>query len=235
MSTHHTQEDNSVKIFWTYEEFDEWKKNFPNPDNSPAHPARSLVIGFGAHVASEEDHKWIKLFTNVEHLKISALFGRLTDGPFIIPSGALTSVKSLTLDLAAKFPSSEILRVIGCFPSLEDLYISSFGQGKESNDIDWDFLDYSTMPKLTGTLVLGNGSERILGILSKLDPCFRKIVWDSPGGLMDPENSTDACRLFGTLVQKFSCSDNLESIDINLEYIGRGKLCSFSPCHKFST
>jgi hypothetical protein len=186
-----------------------WKRTFPDPDKSPAHLVRSLVVGF-AHVGTMEDDCWIQSFTNVVQLRVCATARAnrsRSNGPFS-PLRVLSSVKSLLVE--SGLPLSEVLKLIHSFPLLQDLRFMP-GVGAEINDIDWDAFRPFTLPPLTGALELKCQVNRAARLLLGL-PCglrFRKITLAM---FHPPEVEFGLVR---ALVEK--CSGTLESICIEFK------------------
>ena len=178
-----------------------WMKMFPDPSNSPAHYARSLIIhrlptiiGTDADVAS-----CARTFHNVVHVYFKFLTWKDHEAPLVPFYGFSHTVRSLNLIHS----SFEVFDLICSFPFLEDLALIDFRPG--SGTIGWSAP--STSPKFTGSLELRSRGGIHLAI--------RRLL-DFPDGLHFAE-ITASCfdGDFDSMVDLVSrCSDTLEYLSI---------------------
>ena len=190
-----------------------WKKTFPDAANSPAHHARTLLVGCPQLVTASdaEEGGWIRAFSGVAKLDLDSGAEYLNDlkdslAPF---RGFAPTLKSLRM-CPTCLPCPQVFDLICSFHYLEDLSLAGRDESSE-NDRDSNEPQTgvpSTSPSLTGTLDLaiirgvGGTARRLLNFPNCLH--FRKFtcLWDHKE---DPEWITE-------LVVK--CSQTLESLDI---------------------
>ena len=182
-----------------------WKKFFPDPASSPAHYARLLLL-FACTVTTKdaEEGGWIRSFTDVTELELWSMDTSLQ------PFYALSSVKSLRV---LRVTSREVPRLVCSLPLLEDLDIST-ELPRIHDDDQIAFLPPSTLPPLTGTLVLKRRVMRTACQLLDLpgDLRFRKIAWETSFSEGELELVTD-------LIEK--CSHTLEGIFVKTYGLGK--------------
>ena len=163
--------------FYLSERLESWKKTFPDPSNSPAYYARSLLVAclevIGAEDAAEGG--WITSFSGVVRLELEACEETLEDPetslvPFHNFSPAL---KSLKVDFMT-LPCSQFFKLAYSFPLLEDLAVICQLLGDDDDPRALQAVLPSTSPPFTGSLglALPRGSETVA----------RRLL-DLPGGL----------------------------------------------------
>ena len=198
-----------------------WKKNFPDPANSPAYCTHSLAIGWGylmsVTVVDAEEGGWIRTFANVVQLELGTppRYWRGEVATLVPFHSFSSSLKSLRLVFVpAKL--SQCFKLICSLPLLEDLTIAH-DDYDISCDEDMSNFRPSVSPVLTGTLYLCELLEYTVPLLLDLPggPHFREIVYKS-------ERLEDA-RWMTALMER--CRDTLESVDITL--------LSFCELHTF--
>jgi hypothetical protein len=151
-----------------------WKESFPDPENSPAHHTRSLIVNVrNPRVVTTVDANeggWVLTFSNVERLELR---GRISDSALdLVPFHNFSPVlKSLCL-VFRSISLSKVINLICSLPLLEDLNLK-IGE-VDITDGDSTALRPSTSPPLTGTLTLS--------LQTGLDRITRRLL-DLPNGL----------------------------------------------------
>jgi len=185
-----------------------WKKNFPDPSNSPAHHTRTLCIHDLPTLTAEDTEAsgWIRSFRNVVQLRLERITWEGPRSPLIPFYGLSPTIRSLTL----AHTSFEDFDLICSFPLLEDLALILL---TSSNTDGWTAP--LTSPKLTGSLELMARAGGIRPIVQRL--------LDLPNGLhfsrirVSCLNEEDA-RAVTDLVSM--CSNTLETFDIGFFLTG---------------
>jgi hypothetical protein len=189
-----------------------WMKVFPDPSNSPAHYTRSLIIRDPTVLTAANASPWIRAFCNVVHLRLEAIQWGACQDSLLSLHGLSPVLRSLSIGFFTILPT-DTLNLICSFPSLEDLRLTFFTDGKPDG---WVIPQAS--PKLTGTLQLAVGSR------DGTRPTLRSLL-DLPGGLHFSKISVDCpvedAELTTSLVSR--CVGTLESLCIG------GRLYSASP------
>ena len=210
-------------VFYDPNQFENWKRAFPDPEKSPAQFVLHLSFYYSwtKCIDDPEASRWIQAFTNVKNLNLD--FYQHTKMQTIHTSlQNLKTVKSLRLT-SANIHSSIIYNFICSFPLLEDLDISYPKGGPNGTPMmDTTMLSPNTSPPLTGTLVIRENADHVASLVSKL-PCglhFKEIDWKTTGEI--PPMSA--------LVEK--CSNTLERIRINLR-VAYGGFHLFGSCGRF--
>ena len=185
-----------------------WVKSFPNPANSPAHHARSLVLtGYCVQIEGTEKSDWIQSFTKVTQFRVYGMKNAKLDG-FHNFSPTVKSLHVTSFDSAPL--SSNILALVCSFPLLEDLTVSNVGT---INGIDQNGAAFRplTLPKFTGTLTLEGHLEVITTRMLDLpgDLHFKEIVWK----VHHIETEGYECWWMAALMKR--CFHTLEYIDID--------------------
>ena len=191
-----------------------WKTYFPDPSNSPAHHAKFLSFGrttIKAYVG------FLESFTNLTYLQVWVDDpGGCEPGPNV-SYNLLPTLTTLCVRFSAIKPS-QLFALVGSFPSIKDLVVS----GDWISDYGDNFLP-STLPELTGILVLDCKHNDITGLLLRLPAralCFQKIVW----GINSLRNEHGVQHMIN-LIER--CSDTLEYIDFNYHSRYGGESCQF--------
>ena len=192
---------------------EQWKKNFPDPSNSPAHHTRRLSIHLPLSF-EDAGAGFLLAFSSVVHLDLSTTtryWSSCDQAISLVPLHGLSPViKSLRLKFS-ELKDSEVFGLICSFPLLEDLDLSSFGFDRR--DQKWS--TPSTSPRLTGSLELWVHT----GIQS-----IARGLLDLPNGLHFAKVTvhcySDNC-VKPTMGLVSGCSDTLESLDVtNLSFRG---------------
>ena len=199
----------SVK-FRTEEELESWKERFPNPSISPAHYAKSLIVGC-SHAVTAADGKtggWITGFSNVVHLELSGKKLRPNESgiPLRPFHGFSAVIKSLCMDFLVILPS-QVFDLILSFPSLQNLTVIGFTSIDEGDGPVGlsTVAQPSTSRILTGSFPRGGAKSIIHRLLSLPDGLrFRKLslTW----------NQEEDPPLTMRLVE--SCTHTLETLTI---------------------
>ena len=138
-----------------------WMKTFPDPPNSPAHYTRSLLFHDSSSITAANASNWIRAFCHID-----ALLLRAWDGvrfSFTHLHGLSPTLKSLFV--ACSFiPLSEFSDLVGSFPSLEDLSLTS--TWVTDPDGGWSVIP-PVSPKFTGKLWL-QAPDRIQPVVQRL-------------------------------------------------------------------
>jgi len=180
-----------------------WKKNFPDPSNSPAHHTHTLYIHYlpTLTAADTDVGGWIRTFHNVVNLHFERITWESHRSPLVSFHGLSPTIRSLSLTCT----SFEVFDIICSFPLLEDLTLVLMARGAADG-----WTAPLTSPKLTGSLNLipqtggiGPAARRLLALPGGLH--FAKIRVSCRG-----EADAGAIR---DLVS--SCSDTLESLSIS--------------------
>ena len=180
-----------------------WMKVFPDPSNSPAHYTRSLTISDPTTLTGANVGPWIRSFCNIVHLGLNAVGWDAGQGTLLSLRGLSPALRSLSINYFTILPT-EALDLICSFPSLEDLKLTFFAEGKPDR---WDIP--SASPKLTGSLDLAVGS------MHGTRATVRNLL-DLPGSLHFSKISVDCpvgdANLTTSLVSR--CVDTLEFLRI---------------------
>ena len=197
-----------------------WKKTFPDPANSPAYHARTVLVGCPGLITVSDagEGGWIRTFSGIASLEVDngeQYLGSLS--PFYQFASTLKSLRVGPL----LFPCPQLFALICSFPHLEDLSLRgvSPSHDDDSHGVRTIYSYPGTSPSLTGSLDLailggaGSVARLLLGLSSGLH--FRKITftWDRK----------EDRRWITELVA--SCSHTLESLDIT--YAFRRTFCSY--------
>ena len=150
-----------------------WIKSFPDPEKSPAHYARSLVlVGHGMQIEGTGESGWIQSFINVASFAVYSI----EDAKLKFFHNLSPAVKSLCVSGSA--PVSNILALACSFPFLRDLEVLYV---KPINFVDQDGAAFkpSFSPMSARTLTLDCPLEAITTQMSDLPggPRFEEIVW----------------------------------------------------------
>ena len=190
-----------------------WKKTFPDPTNSPAYHARTVLVGCPGLITASDagEGGWIWTFSSITSLEVDngeQYLGSLT--PFYQFAPTLKSLRVGPL----LFPCPQLFALICSFPLLEDLSLRgvSPSHDDDSHGMRTIYSYPGTSPSLTGSLDLailggaGSVARLLLGLSSGLH--FRKITftWDRK----------EDRRWITELVA--SCSHTLESLDITYAF-----------------
>ena len=181
-----------------------WIKSFPDPEKSPAHYARSLVlIGRGIQIEGTGESDWIQSFINVASFTVNGI----EDAKLKFFHNFSPAVKSLCVSGSA--PISNILALACSFPFLRDLKVLDI-EPIDSIDQDGSAFIPSFSPMSARTLTLDWPLEAITSQMS-----------DLPGGLRFEEI---VCKVrharmteseFGWMAALIKeCSQTLKYIDI---------------------
>ena len=188
-----------------------WQKTFPDPSNSPAHYARSLLIRTSAVLPADTSvGDLIRTFGGVVRLHVETFDCDISLAPL---HGLSPTLKSLRMEYESA-SSSQIFGLVCSFPLLEDLTLVSLDYDNEFGE--WDIPSIS--PKLTGCLELrADHTTR---------PIVRRLL-ELPSGLHFSKIYI-SCYQEGVeaimdLVPR--CSDTLESLSL-FDY-GAGFLSAF--------
>ena len=188
-----------------------WMKVFPDPSNSPAHYARSLLIRdpliFTA--ASMNARAWICAFHRVVHMGLDVLRWYGGQGSLVPLHGLSPILQTLSI-FCTSIPLSETLSLICSFPSLENLTFMTLVDGRPDG-----WIIPPTSPKFTGTLSLWVGPR------DGTRPTLRHLL-DLPGGLHFSKISVDFPieDAESTISLVSGCFDTLESLCINCIFSG---------------
>lgn len=186
-----------------------WTKAFPDPANSPAHHARTLVVD--AAFGEGGERSWIHAFSCVERLIVECGYLGFDIGYSLIPFSILApSLKSLRVNSVIGTPHSQVFGLISSLPFLEDLALHGDDTRliEQVSDGPLAVNPPSTPPALTGTLDLSLESmERSL-----------RLLLDLPGGLHFRKLTLGSWRSeekFPLVAQLMAaCSETLECLDI---------------------
>jgi len=162
-----------------HDRFERWKETFPDPANSPAHHARTLLID-DLNFATAAHGCFISAFCGLVRLYVGTW--RLYVGPVsLVPMYGLSPpIRSLRLS-TSHFKISEIFDLICSLPLLENLSLDP--SAHDHRDEGWDAPP--TLPRLTGSLefsMLG-WTQLITSLLSGSSDGIRftktAVSWDS--------------------------------------------------------
>lgn len=204
--------------FRSADDLESWKREFPDPTNSPARYAKTLYIGRPDLItaADAEAGSWISGFSRVVHLEVDSrnIWDAYVNESMIslVPfHGFSPLVKSLRVGFSV-FPSPQIIDLTLSFPLIEDLSVS-ISPGTPGDDGGFDGLSnvvrLLSLPLFTGSLELR--MEAVAPIASWLLSLpggihFRKLTltW------FYESDFTPSM----ALVEVEMCSHTLESLDI---------------------
>ena len=128
-----TQKHLSADIKFKFENYDKWKKTFPDPTNSPAHHTHILTVE--GSLLSAVDDSWIQGFSYVEELIVNGFSAgsktaALSFAPFHRLAPSLTALYLSFMHL----PYIQTFDLIGSLPLLENLGLT--GDKIITNDDD---------------------------------------------------------------------------------------------------
>ena len=203
-----TQKHLFADIKFKFENYDKWKKTFPDPTNSPAHHTHILTVG--GSLLSVVDDSWIQGFSCVEDLIVNGFSaGPKTAALSFVPFHRLEpSLTALYLSFM-HLPYIQTFDLIGSLPLLENLGLT--GDKIITNDDESDEPPNVVSPipqPLSGALevFLSFGTRATL----------RRLL-DLPGGLHFRELDLSWCggRDLPNVVEMVAaCSDTLERLQI---------------------
>ena len=195
----------AIVKFSSRADFEEWKKTFPDPSNSPAHYTHALSIGLGAVTAADAaEGDCLPTFSRIVSLEVFAEDENNLE-KYLAPFH--NTLKSLGLMLSS-FGHSQVIHLICRLPLLEDLTL--IGRDRENDGPPRAASPSLTPPPLTGTLLIHPGMTRkIAGIVHQ----FLRL----PNGL-----HFRSLKLFSWTVEDFlsvgrlveACSDSLQYLDV---------------------
>ena len=200
-----------------------WKKMFPGPSTSPAHFAKSLLVGCARAVtpADAEPGGWLTSFAHIVHLEVwpREMHHGHSKAVSLVPfhgfSRTINSLHVKSVDLSP----SRIFDFILPSPRLEDLSLAGCGVSVDGDDGPPSFTRSSNLPVLTGSLnlCLKDGMEPIAGRLLSIPAGihFRKLAF------------TWHCRedLLPIIALVRECSHTLESLNIACTLHGTSIRC----------
>ena len=189
--------------FRTAGDVESWKSTFPDPFTSPARYTKTLSIKspWAAGVASVEEGRWIRSFSQVVHLKMNFRGVAADESTYsLFPfHGFSPAIKSLRLVYTAS-PLPLILSLVYSFPHLEDLCVihPTDRSDRINNGFDRQppTVQYLNPPAFTGSLELHgvNGiAAQLLSLSSGLH--FRKLYlrWDEEGDVLSTTLLVESC------------------------------------------
>ena len=202
-----------------------WKKNFPDPSNSPGYYTCTLNVHCPEIVTAADAAKggWIQGFSNVVHLHLYHLPSYFRDAS---PEVSFTPFQKIsptlkTLGVRAPFLlHGRVFDLIHSFPLLENITLirdDDFGDSNPDSGGIQDVISPSTSPVLTGSLELslqGGIAEiihRLLDLPNGLHFRKLKLRW------FEDENDRSVPGLV------MACSETLEYLDIT--YYVKGAVC----------
>ena len=199
-----------------------WKRTFPDHSASPAHYAKTLLVGCPqvVQIVGAEAGSWIASFSSVERLRLGGwgLYAHGWEMSFVLFRGLSPVIKSLRVEFST-LPLPHIFDFALSFPLLEDLGVTShypsvfIGNGGNVDGLS-AVVQPSNLPKLTGSLelLLKGGMEPIARQLLSLPSGihFRKLVL---GWYCERDISL-------TMVLMERCSRTIESLDIRYDLGG---------------
>lgn len=204
--------------FGSDDNLNSWKRNFPDPMNSPAHHARTLTVE--CNPGDPEESSWIQGFSRVERLVVDSTWVTLDIACILrLPFHTLApSLKSIIV-VSLLLPSQQIFDLIRSLLALEDLTLIC-DNVLHANVLNRPPVVPSVSPALTGTLDLFvfDGLARVLRPLLCL-----------PGGLRFRRLELAWCGkpdLPWVTELMTACSDTLEYLDIGCEVYGEFDLVS---------
>ena len=210
--------------FWSSERLESWKKTFPDPPNSPACYARSLLVECLEVIRAEDaaDGGWIKSFSRVVRFELGTCEDTLEDPETsLVPFHKFSlALKSLNVDLMT-LPCSQFFKLVYSFPLLEDLSVICQFLDDDDDPRALRAVLPSSSPPFTGSLklTLPSGSESMARQLLDLSGglCFRTLdlLWNT-------EEDTQWVR---GLVS--ACSNTVESLIVTRLLSG---MFIFIPC-----
>ena len=199
--------------FYTENHIEAWKKTFPDPSNSPACCAHTLLVDCAENVTAADaaEGGWIPTFSRIVCLILDSEEGV---APFLRLSPTLKSI-SLTF---TSLPISEVFTFICSFPFLEDLTLTGDHAYLEDDGSNGpQIFAPSTSPALTGSLELEVGPG--------IDDLARLFL-DLPGGLRFKRLAVAWLEAEGFhYIQELvaACSGTLEDLDL----ASSGAVCYF--------
>ena len=171
--------------FYSSKRLESWKKTFPDPSNSPACYARSLLVACLEVIRAEDaaEGGWITSFSGVVRLELEACEETLEDPETsLVPFHKFSlALKSLNVDLMT-LPCSQFFKLVYSFPLLEDLFVIC--QFLDDDDDPRAVLP-SSSPPFTGSLklTLPSGSESMARQLLDLSGGLRfrtlELLWNT--------------------------------------------------------
>ena len=164
-------------IRFSSKHLESWKKTFPDPSNSPACYARSMVVACPEAVRVEDaaEGGWITSFSGVSCLELKASEDSLYEPEtFLIPFHKFSpTLNSLHVDFMT-LPCSQFFKLVYSFPLLKNLTVICQFLGNYDDFHAPEAIFHPTPPPLSGSLGLSlpRGSDTVV----------RRLL-DSPGGL----------------------------------------------------
>ena len=194
-------------------ELESWEKTFPDVTNSPAHYARTLLVGHPRLITASgaEEGGWIRAFSRVRSLEVDNgnRYLRALDVSLAPFHNFSPTLKSLRVG-PALFPYLGLLNLICSFPLLEDLNLKGHDDiwSSDADPHGPQTVTPSTSPALTGSLdfhVCGGGGRTVRQLLTLPNGLhFRQLAlsWD------------DKADLWWIAELVVRCSHSLETLDV---------------------
>ena len=204
-----------VDVEFDEDDFEAWKRTFPDPSRSPARHTRNLVVHCAADIAVADvgGDSLLQAFSCVVRLELGLDKTSLkTPDISLVPFYNFSpSLKSLRLS-SLRLPRSQVFGLIQSLPLLEDLTLTGYNTQEGAPS---PVINTSTSPALTGTLDLDllKGTEsvtrRLLGLPNGLH--FRRLIF------------SHRCKNDSLWMEELvaACSDTLECLDVAYRFSGR--------------